>query len=145
MIREILEKDAGVLAEIHRRCFEKGWSEESFRSMLFQKCFVGLIEEDGAAIRGFILAQVVIDEAEIVAFCVLPEFRCQNIGKSLLTELMKCFVNGYVKKVFLEVAEDNNEAKKLYKSIGCAEICRRSNYYRDKCEAKDAVVLFKNL
>ncbi|MDR3187361.1 MAG: ribosomal protein S18-alanine N-acetyltransferase [Holosporaceae bacterium] len=145
MIREISEEDAESLAKIHRRCFGKGWSEESFRSMLFQKCFAGLAEEDETVIRGFILAQVVIDEAEIVTFCVLPEFRGRGVGKSLLAELMKRFAKGHVKKVFLEVAEDNDEAIGLYKSMGYEEMRRRQNYYRTKRETKNAAVLAKNL
>ncbi|MDR2068066.1 MAG: ribosomal protein S18-alanine N-acetyltransferase [Holosporaceae bacterium] len=145
MIREILEIDSGALSEIHQRCFEERWSEESFRHMLLQRCFSGLVDEDGTVVRGFILANIVLDEAEIIAFCVLPEFRNRSIGRSLLDELIKRFVKKHVKKMFLEVAKDNHEAIWLYKSMGCKELSQRLNYYRCKRGTKDAIVLFRSL
>ncbi|MDR1375382.1 MAG: ribosomal protein S18-alanine N-acetyltransferase [Holosporaceae bacterium] len=141
MIREISEKYSPLLAEIHRRCFADGWSEKSFRNILLQKCAIAFVEEDGAIIRGFGVANVVLDEAEIITFCILPEFRRQGLGKCLLLGLMNHLLDQGVGKTFLEVPENNLEAIRLYESVGFEKISRRPDYYRTKHEFQDALLM----
>ncbi|MDR1721976.1 MAG: GNAT family N-acetyltransferase, partial [Methanobrevibacter sp.] len=49
------------------------------------------------------------------------EYRNQKLGKQLLKHLEKIAIEKNVKKISLEVRQDNKIAKKLYSSIGFGE------------------------
>lgn len=83
---------------------------------------------------GFIHIQNLVGEIDIINFIVDKDFRNNKNGYKLL----KYIIDNYVdKKIFLEVAEDNEAAIKLYKRNGFIEINRRNNYY----SGKDAIIM----
>ncbi|MDR2766612.1 MAG: ribosomal protein S18-alanine N-acetyltransferase [Holosporaceae bacterium] len=145
MIRQISEKDSGAVAEVHGRCFGSGWSERCFRDLLTQDVYIGFADVDNDTVRGFVLIQIVLDEAEMITFCVLPEFRSCGLGRSILTELTVYLAHRRVKKIFLEASEGNLRAIRLYESLGFERISRRSDYYRAEQKSKDALVMLLRL
>ena len=87
-------------------------------------------------VTGFLLARSLGDtECEVLNIAVSPEFRRKGVGKALLSSLLE----GYKGTVFLEVRESNQNARKLYKSMGFQEISTRRNYYEFPSES--AIVL----
>ena len=65
-------------------------------------------------------------EAEILTIGVLPEARGAGIG----TFLLGIMLEEAVSTVFLDVAEDNLAALKLYQGLDFEVVGRRSAYYK---------------
>jgi len=122
---------AETLAAMHAACFPgESWSADAMRSILGIPGTFGAIEVDAAGDpAGLILVRVVADECEILTLCVLPERRGAGIGGRLLDGAFTRAVASGASKVFLEVAEDNDAALRLYASAGFTAIGRRPDYY----------------
>jgi ribosomal-protein-alanine N-acetyltransferase len=90
---------------------------------------------------GFIMARMTCDEVEIITFCVLPEYRNMGVGKSLLEELHRHVKARGATLIFLEVAEDNAAAIKLYHNMGYKRIALRIKYYCSGGITRDAIVM----
>jgi ribosomal-protein-alanine acetyltransferase len=142
MLRRVFFVDSPLLAVIHGRCFDDGWNAESFENMLSQDIFFGFLNQE-KTVQGFILGKMLCCELEIITFCVLPEFRNRGVGKKLIGEIEAHAQNHCVKKVFLEVSEDNPTTRKIYENSGYVEISRRFKYYHTKNGNFDAVVMQK--
>lgn len=134
-MRSLILDDARDLAKIRRTSFNDFWSEKEFISMLSDESFFGFREE-----HGFILCRRALDEIDIVTFCVEPRCRKEGIGRKLLSEVIK-FAEENKCKIFLEVAEKNLVARKLYISFGFEKISDRKNYYKFKDSVQNAVVM----
>ena len=97
--------------------------------------WVGIKEQRPA---GFILCRVLwaqqpVFETELVDIAVHPDYQGHSIGFHLLshalTQINKLGASGYERqKMFLEVAETNFKARKLYEKTGFIEVGRRKNY-----------------
>ena len=131
---------APIAAKIHQACFEHGWSEKEFVKLLaLPTTRLWMTEE------GFLLCSEVADEMEILTICVLPEFRRQHVGQDLLHELFQYAKSQKDKQIFLEVAEDNIPAQKLYLKVGFVQTGKRVGYYKRKNGAVDALCLTKKI
>ena len=95
--------------------------------------------------EGLLLCSEVADEMEILTICVLPEFRRQHVAHDLLQELFRYAKTHKIKQIFLEVAEDNPAAQKLYKGVGFIQTGRREGYYARKEGSVDALCLTKKI
>ena len=131
---------APIVAKIHDKCFDRGWTEEEFKKLLALPSSRLWISEEG-----FLLCSEVADEMEILTICVLPEFRRQHIAQDLLHELFLYARSKGIKQIFLEVAEDNEAAQKLYLGVGFQQTGRRERYYPRKERAVDALCLTKKI
>ena len=85
-----------------------------------------------------ILARAIMDEAEILTLAVLPDARRQGLGRDLLRAAMRRAAETDARTMFLEVAEDNGAARRLYTSQGFTEVGRRKRYYAN---GDDALVM----
>ena len=131
---------APVAAKIHKACFERGWSEKEFQKLLaLPTSRLWMTEE------GLLLCSEVADEMEILTICVLPEFRRQHIAQDLLHELFDYAKTQKIKQIFLEVAEDNEAAQKLYLGTGFQQSGKREKYYPRKNGAVDALCFTKKI
>ena len=131
---------APILAKIHGKCFEKGWNEKEFQKLLALPTSRLWMSEEG-----FLLCSEVADEMEILTICVLPEFRRQHIAQDLLFELFSYAKGQKIKRIFLEVAEDNLAAQKLYLKAGFAQTGLREGYYARKNGVVDALCFTKKV
>lgn len=123
-------KDAPELAGIHAGCFgSERWSEDQLRGSLSLSTTRGwVISADGKAC-GFILCQVLDGDAEILTFCVSPEFRRKGYGVSLIKHVLGEIASNII-TLWLEVAEDNSPAIALYEGAGFVHGGLRPNYYK---------------
>ncbi|WP_417431300.1 ribosomal protein S18-alanine N-acetyltransferase [Kiloniella sp.] len=134
---------AELLAEMHSRSFaEAAWNAKDFLGLLVQKTNKGFIYCNDRKPVGFILWQEVVGEAEILTFCVDPDFRRLGYSKNIIAKLFEYLTQVSVNKMFLEVSEDNIIALSLYKVMGFVEISRRSKYYhKPDGSTVDAVIM----
>ncbi|WP_223163006.1 GNAT family N-acetyltransferase [Roseivivax sediminis] len=80
--------------------------------------------------EGFLIAQVVADEAEILALATDPAAQRQGVASDLLTQFHTLCASEGVTRAVLDVAHDNDPALALYTRFGYAETARRAGYYR---------------
>lgn len=131
---------SGVL-KVEKASFRIPWSYDSFLYELTKNelaCyFVALNDDD--TVTGYAGMHLVVDEGQITNIAVLPEFRGQEIGKSLLSALIREAREKKMAKMFLEVASKNQAALAMYKSAGFFEVGKRNNYYKNPLD--DALIL----
>ena len=113
------------LSTLHHKCFlqPRPWSPNEFRQLL-ESCF--LVERSNA----FLLGRFIFDDAEILTLAVSPSERRKGVASLLVKEfLLKAKEQG-IRRVTLEVAEDNLPALTLYNSFPFIKIGRRKGYYK---------------
>jgi [ribosomal protein S18]-alanine N-acetyltransferase len=118
---------------LHGASFAFGWSKIDFESYLTDPHVIadGAVSEGRKeALGGFILSRLLPPDAEVLTFAVDPARRGTGIGRMLLEKHLENLERGGARLVFLEVADDNAAALKLYGRAGFKEIGRRENYYQ---------------
>lgn len=139
---------AGVdlLGNIHRMSFEKMpeqvWTINEFKELFSVAGTTSYVINKAGEPIGFILIRKVIEEAEIITFCILPKY-CKNGYATLLLEwVIRELQRQSVKRFFLEVRENNSAAIRLYEKCSFEIIARRKDYYNNHCEKQiDALVM----
>ena len=127
--------DASVLAALHRDCFQRVWDEAAmaqFASAPGTLCLIGSV---GEVVGGLLIARKAGDEAEILTFGVAPSCRKQGLGRVLLHTAVDRLRASGAKRLFLEVADGNEAALRLYRSCGAAPVGRRNAYYDHGADA----------
>ena len=139
-----LESASKKLALIHSLCFEKHpppYSENTFQDFLKDKNYHLVRDEE----KGFALARVIGDVAELITLAVVPEFRRSGIANKLLYELIEKIKILGANQFTLEVAENNTPAINLYRKFNFQSLHRRKNYFSNKQDRLDAIVFIKLL
>lgn len=130
--------DLGALADLHAAAFSPSWSAAEIAAL----DAVALLEDDA----GLVLVRTVAGEAEILTVGVRPEARGAGVGRRLVEAALASALSEGAGSVFLEVAEDNPAARRLYAGLGFEEVGRRRGYYpRRGSAAVDALVLRRAL
>lgn len=124
------------LANLHAKCFpHKPWSDVDFADLKKSGC------EIIASQNGFIVWRAVADEAELITIGVAPEARRCGIAAAMLGIMDGELKKSGIKSVFLEVAENNIPARKLYEQNGYTRVGVRPKYY----DGVDAILMKKDL
>jgi [ribosomal protein S18]-alanine N-acetyltransferase len=121
---------APVFAALHAQAFPHDpWDEASFATLLAQPGMHGFLDARG----GFLLLRIILDEAEIITIgTTAPR---QGIATTLMDQgIASCRAAG-VKKIHLEVAEDNRPARALYAAQNFVQTGRRKAYYANGANA----------
>ncbi|MDO4281362.1 MAG: ribosomal protein S18-alanine N-acetyltransferase [Peptococcaceae bacterium] len=133
-IREALSADIVALVQLEQACFAgAAWGETAVEAVIqstYRHAFV--LENAAGRAVGYVILQVVLDEGEIERIGILPDHRGQGLGKYLLATVME---RRQLARCFLEVRENNRDAKALYASLGFVTCGRRSGYYIDGTDA----------
>lgn len=128
--RPIRADMAGPCAGLHGGSFAHGWSEDELERLLASDACVADGAFCGGAFAGFLLSRAASDEAEILTIAVDPAFRRRGAARAMLSVHLARLAARGVRRLFLEVAEDNPGAIALYRSFGFHEEGRRKGYYR---------------
>lgn len=124
------------LENLHRACFpSKPWTAQDFADLKKSGCDII------ASQNGFIVYRAVADEAEIITIGVHPDARRGGIASAMLVVAEQDLRTRGIKKLFLEVAENNVPARKLYERAGFHQIGIRPKYY----DGVDAIMMEKEL
>jgi len=142
--QQIHAKNACDMSNIHAKCFDRGWSEQEFLSLLSQNGTFGFLAFDSqkSSAVGFILLRLIKGECEILTFCTAPNLQQMGIGTALLKMTIKHLSNTICHKIFLEVCHTNKRAISLYCKFNFQQVGIRKKYYKNKDgQAFDALVL----
>jgi [ribosomal protein S18]-alanine N-acetyltransferase len=147
VLRRAIERDAGAMQQIEQASFSDPWSRASLASCIDSPMLAVTIAERGGAgvpeVTGYAIAGRAADEVELLNLAVAPAARGQGIGRRLVETVLADATQWGAAAVFLEVRASNEAARRLYESIGFAEVGRRKGYYRRPSE--DALILRKTL
>ncbi len=121
-------------ATLHKRCFNPGWNGAAFQSLLGTSgvnliliCKLRGLDQ----LAGLLLVREIADEAEILTLCVDPQYRGKGLGAQMVNRMMADFHRQGIKDIFLEVAENNEAALRLYEQCGFQVLGLRRAYYAD--------------
>jgi [ribosomal protein S18]-alanine N-acetyltransferase len=141
-IRPVRAGDASAIAEIHAELFEGAWSASALSTMITSPPALAFVAEDDGTVVGFIIANSVADETEILSIGVAKRVQRSGLATALLTTLMEAAHRREPGRIFLEVAEANAPARALYQRCGFGVVGRRRAYYaRADGSQEDALVL----
>jgi [ribosomal protein S18]-alanine N-acetyltransferase len=136
--------DARALAALHAGSFQRAWSDGEFVELLRQPNIVAHRAAIGGSLAGFILSRMVSGEAEILSMAVGSSQRSKGLGGQLLHLHLRRLAGLGIGAVFLEVAEDNVPARRLYRRAGFRDVGRREGYYPEG-KGSAALVLRRDL
>ena len=80
--------------------------------------------------NGFLIGRIIDLDAEILNVIIHPDFRRLGKASKLIGIFEKEAKDAGCSRCFLEVAESNSSAKKLYKALGYLKVGQRNNYYK---------------
>jgi ribosomal-protein-alanine N-acetyltransferase len=135
--------DARAMAALHASSFQRGWSEDEFERLLLERNVIADRVTLGTSLVGFILSRMAADEAEILSIAVDASERSQGFGGRLLEMNMRQLAGRGVRSLFLEVAQDNLPARKLYERAGFRDVGRREAYYGRATRAGSTALILR--
>lgn len=121
---------APSLAALHRACFDEPWDEAAMRELLAMPGAFAFEAGDPASLEGLVIARIAGGEAEILTIGVRPAARGTGLGRRLLEAAAIRAAALGAEALFLEVAEDNRAALRLYETFGFYLVGIRPGYYR---------------
>ncbi len=104
-----------------------------------KRCLVYLVVRAGERVIAYAGIWLMVDEAHVTTFAVLPAYRRRGIGGLLLVELMELSADLGAVVCTLEVRLSNAGARKLYQEFGFKPVGVRPRYYTDNGE--DALIM----
>lgn len=129
------------VAALEKICFSDPWSENSVAGELSNPLSCWLVCVENGSVLGYVGAQTVLGETDMMNLAVSPEARRQGIAKRLILKLVEELKERDSHSLTLEVRSSNAPARALYEKLGFAQVGRRPNYYRNPKE--DALILRK--
>ncbi len=135
-------KHVPQIAKLEQSCFSMPWSAESLGQELENPLSLWLIAQtlEGEVV-GYVGAQTVLGESDMMNLAVAPSYRRNGIGKALVLALFQALQKQGSCKITLEVRASNFAALALYESLGFLKIGKRPGYYLKPKE--DAWILGK--
>tara|TARA_B100000575_G_C22831205_1_gene487996 strand:- start:101 stop:592 length:492 start_codon:yes stop_codon:yes gene_type:complete len=158
MIRAIRDSDCDQIALIEAQTFNTALDRGNLLTFMDMNAFCGFVDEinipknlntkdkvsnleNAYTLVGYLLATIIVDEAEIFSIVVRSEHQKCGRGAGLLTHFLAHLAAENVKSVLLEVAADNVPALSLYNRHGFFEFGRRVSYYKRADGNCDAVMM----
>jgi ribosomal-protein-alanine N-acetyltransferase len=148
-IRPVEPFDLDLVATLHATSFEEAWDVQAIAEILAMPGAFGFIacapSAAGPQPAGFVLACNAAGECEVLSIAVIPELRRRGLARILMEEATGFALAAGARRIFLEVAEDNWGARRLYAALGFAPVGRRHNYYRRGQNAVAALTMRRSM
>ena len=109
--------------------FDDFWNSETLKNELKNNNSYYIVAKINNSIVGFAGIKTVLDEADIMNIVTKKDSRNSGIGSALFSSIINYAKSNNVKKITLEVNENNVPAIKLYKKFGFEQIAKREKYY----------------
>ena len=133
-------EDVPDVHRIEAASFPMPWPDYAFRQELQTNRLAHyLIVRSGDETVAYGGLWLLVDEAHITTFAVLPEWRRRGIGGRLMVALMDLALRLNARVMTLEVRLSNRPARALYASFGFKPVGVRPRYYSDNGE--DALIM----
>lgn len=120
------------LSKLEHDIFETSWDKETINKKINLGEFVYWVFEVDKNFIGYSAIHLTGNEIHLLGIGVSINYRKLEIGKELLTEVLRYFNESIYTKILLEVRESNTSAIKLYESMGFVRYGIRRNYYKNE-------------
>jgi len=155
-IRRATSTDIPAMVELERESSTSAhWSHEHYEKLLrtatpeLTENFVVVVEDPSQSksltlsvpafpIVAYLAAHRVESDWEVQYIVVAKEFRRRGVGTRLLHEFISYVRSTGGRRIFLEVRESNQGARRLYTAFGFEEMGLRKSYYANPAE--DAIL-----
>lgn len=132
-----LQIAAREVAQMEGNSFADAWTETMIADSLAQSYnHLWIVENEAGVTCGYLLANILGDETELLRIAVNPECRKDGIGQMLIDAYL-AFARIDAVRGFLEVRHGNGAAKHLYEKNGYHLLACRKNYYKHPDEDAD--------
>lgn len=123
-----------LIAALHQESFPADTGERWRRIDILQALRMpgtfGLVASREELACGHALIRLVADECELLALGVLAPARRSGVARALLERLSERCRQANIRRIFLEVREDNAAARSFYEANGFHRIGTRRDYYK---------------
>ena len=141
LVEDMTLDDIDGVQVVERSSFPVPWPANAFRHELTQnKNARYVVAREAGAIVGYAGLWLMVDEAHITTFAVLPEHRRRRIGERMLQRLFDVADEVGAEWLTLEVRVSNLGAQRLYEKYGFRRAGVRRRYYSDNNE--DALIMW---
>ena len=139
-LQPMAAEDIPAVHAIESASFPTPWPPYAFRQELETNRMARyLVVRAGARVVAYAGVWLMVDEAHVTTFAVLPAYRRRGIGGLLLSGLMALSADIGAAVVTLEVRLGNVAARQLYQRFGFRPVGVRPRYYSDNGE--DALIM----
>jgi len=139
-------RDAPRLAQLHGASFHRGWGEAEFEDMIAERNTLVHRLRLGRRTIGVAVSRMGADEAEILSIAIDATHRGRGLSRDLLLTHLGHLAGRGVRRIFLEVEENNAPARRLYERAGFAVVGRRERYYQQTSgEQLNALLMRRDL
>lgn len=137
---------AADVAALQNQCFPNSrWTDSEIRKLLGESMSLSLVAINrDRDMEGYILSRLVVDEGEVLSVGVRVDARGHGVGRSLVQAVLTEAKTRSAQAVFLEVAQKNMAASRLYRGLGFSEVTIRERYYRLYDDTYDDAIILRN-
>lgn len=135
--------DANLIQKLQKNSQENIWTKASLIHLFEEGSGSGYILFKGREAAGYIIVRILQDELEILLFGVIPRYRRMGLGSMLFKKMEKCIITNKKNRLFLEVNNNNQQAKDFYSSMGLKKIKVLKKYYKTDEGQEDGLMLSK--
>lgn len=128
MIRKVIESDFPYIYDLGNSLINNYDKLYNLKKILDYKSHFLKVYVENNKIIGFVEYTVSVDEADIIAIIISQAYRHNGIGSQLMYAIID---EKNIKKLNVEVREDNKEAIDFYKKLGFIKIRIIKNYYQN--------------
>ncbi len=141
-VRRAGPSDLIPVMEINLKTLPEHYSDYFYESLLAELPEAFIVAEIGDKVVGYIMCKTefgfsnfkklgFVKKGHVVSIAVLNEHRRKGIGRAIVEESINGVKSKKCDELYLEVRCSNNEAVKLYESMGFIIKQRLKTYYRD--------------
>ena len=139
-VTEMTAEDIPAVHAIESASFPTPWPPYAFRDEIESNRMARyIVVRAGERVIAYAGIWLMVDEAHMTTFAVLPAYRRRGIGGFLLSELMALCTDIGAAVCTLEVRLSNAAARKLYGEFGFKPVGVRPRYYSD--DGEDALIM----
>jgi ribosomal-protein-alanine N-acetyltransferase len=142
-ISQALPSDAAVLAELQAQALPPGWAASDIAVFCGDSSRLVLKAMDGAVLLGLAILQFAADEAEILSVAVAQQARRRGAGSAIMEKAISICKERLISCIYLEAAESNGPALRLYEKFGFFTFTRRRNYYLSASPAPESALIMR--
>jgi [ribosomal protein S18]-alanine N-acetyltransferase len=133
-------EDVPAVNRIERASFPVPWPDYAFRQEIESNRLAHyLVVKAGRETVAYGGMWLMVDEAHVTTFAVLPDWRRRGVGGRLMLDLMSVARQLGARVMTLEVRLSNKPARELYHRFGFRPVGVRPRYYSDNGE--DALIM----
>ncbi|MCS1352124.1 ribosomal protein S18-alanine N-acetyltransferase [Mechercharimyces sp. CAU 1602] len=137
-------EDIPAVLEVEHASFPTPWTRQAFiQEIKHNRMAHYTVVEVAERVIGYCGMWVIMDEAHITNFAILPTFRGYSLGESTMHYVRQLALMLGATKMTLEVRPSNKVALALYQKLGFEQKGIRPRYYSDNHE--DAIIMWVTL